>query len=69
MPRRIVRCTTAGRTNFTALKVPRECPLVLTVMTSVAGGKVEGCEVTKLSMEALYSMFQCLRAKHIKACS
>jgi hypothetical protein len=39
------------------------------VMENIAGGKVEGWEVTKLSTEALYSMLQGLRAKHVKACN
>jgi len=32
-------------------------------MENVAGGKVEGWEVTKLSMEALYSVLLGLRLK------
>jgi hypothetical protein len=60
---------TEGRTKFIAVKVARECPLVLMVMTNVAGGKVEGWEVAKLSMESLYSMLQGSRASHVKVCS
>jgi len=34
-----------------------------------AEGKVEGWEVTKLSMESLHSVLQISRAQHFKACS
>ena len=34
-------CFTGGEKKFTALKVPRQCPLVLIVMADVGGGRVE----------------------------
>jgi hypothetical protein len=33
-----------GRSKFTALKVPRQCPLVLLVKVGWRGGKIFGCE-------------------------
>jgi hypothetical protein len=32
------------RTKFTAMKVPRQCPLVLLVKVGWTGGKTFGCE-------------------------
>jgi hypothetical protein len=33
-----------GRAKFTAVKVPRQCPLVLLVKVGWRGGKTFGCE-------------------------
>jgi hypothetical protein len=33
-----------GRAKFTAMKVPRQCPLVLLVKVGWRGGKTFGCE-------------------------
>jgi hypothetical protein len=32
------------RAKFTAMKVPRQCPLVLLVKVGWTGGKTSGCE-------------------------